>query len=914
MAAEHLSYSGINRSITDYAGSRACEELINLRPTSEGLIPVRPFTTKFSNKGYDRVFIHHAVGKDIYIGIYKTSSYVMAARLNDSTGASAQNLFSVTLTGSSADAKAAMAQRIINNLHFAAAGNIAMFSVCDRADSVYGNWAFTWKMDESLTPAAENYVVTEANVPKIDVKIQSGEDIVKKTQEVPEINRNSTETDVINAVENAVSAVQEINPDVCFGVFIMAVAFKTKDGETFWTDNWLLYSPLSAITTTSPPYEDDTTLNPNIASLYDDFFDEHGGHGFRITSEGNTGIGGNKIGRLEFYGTTVKVKVGALSNQSGDPNYWNKNTSNIQSVEVYTSRPIPYFDTESAFEGFRQYQPDPEVEQYGLTILLAESGYAKMDLGNQLLYHQASIQMESLLDGSQYAELHFGGNIQTTNKTLRVDAGATNRYGNLLSYNSRFHYYDSVSKTGFGKAAFGFGYSATNIISGTTYILARYSDNGNEKLMCLDQWSLLAYLDPADIVIAPSVNIHEIITYAKASGHYYWRKYRMTPSNTYNFSVCTEGSYDDDDGTGTVTEFENAINTSPVVYTVEQASINVTEQYNPFVFRVEHSYLAPGRITDLVPQNFVVTDATYGREPLDVFTERGIYALIQGSGDILYAWFDPIDPMVAYGRAVPTEMGIFFLSGGCLYLCAGHRVTLVSDALMAGPHKYVRSAGPNSSYAKIAGSSGIVDMSLNVSAVDFVTFVANGGRLSYNRFRQEVYVSNPNNQYYQYTYVLSLKYRQWFKVEGHYWQDEPASTIISRPGSTSGNIDVLNMETEATGSVKIHLQTRPFSMGYQYAHVHRALSMIRAKLSTGDKAVLHLYGSDDLQNWTLLAYASRSGSSSGLYISQLRTPTAARSWRYYTICLTGQVPSAGDFQTDVGPFVVDYSAVVRRLG
>jgi len=277
--------------------------------------------------------------------------------------------------------------------------------------------------------------------------------------------------------------------------------------------------------------------------------------------------------------------------------------------------------------------------------------------------------------------------------------------------------------------------------------------------------------------------------------------------------------------------------------------------------------------------------------------------------------------MVAFGRAVPTEMGIFFVSSGGLYLCAGHRVTLVSDALMAGPHKYVRSAGPNGAYAKIAGSSGLVDMSSLVSAVEFDKFVGgdtansiNPGVLSYNRFRQEVIVSNKS---YGYSYVLSLKYRQWFKVEGCYWQDEPAATIANT-GATlavnTGIMDVVDFEKETTGSIKIHLQTRPFSMGYQYAHIHRALSMIRAKLSTGDKAILHLYGSDDLQQWTLLAYASRSGSSSGLYISQLRTPTAARSWRYYTICLTGQVPSAGDFQTDVGPFVVDYSAVVRRLG
>ena len=44
MAADTLSLVGINRALSDYAGARACEELINLRPTTEGLVPVKDFS------------------------------------------------------------------------------------------------------------------------------------------------------------------------------------------------------------------------------------------------------------------------------------------------------------------------------------------------------------------------------------------------------------------------------------------------------------------------------------------------------------------------------------------------------------------------------------------------------------------------------------------------------------------------------------------------------------------------------------------------------------------------------------------------------------------------------------------------------------------------------------------------------
>ena len=70
--------------------------------------------------------------------------------------------------------------------------------------------------------------------------------------------------------------------------------------------------------------------------------------------------------------------------------------------------------------------------------------------------------------------------------------------------------------------------------------------------------------------------------------------------------------------------------------------------------------------------------------------------------------------------------------------------------------------------------------------------------------------------------------------------------------------------------------------------------------------IVALYGSDDLQNWTLITYAKRSN----VTISQIRTAPAGRSWRYYTITLGGTVPT----DTDLGPIMVDYKPVIRRIG
>ena len=924
MATDSLSYAGINRAVSDFSGNKFCEELINLRPTTDGLVPVKPFTVKYANSPYYKIFVHHTTDGDKYIGVRKdATNYKVVVEL---IGTPATLLFERTMTGSVSYEKTHKMNLYADNLFFAAAGNVILFSerAIDQYAPPFENVAFTWK--------GNAYVQTEANVPELTLVTDDGATVVKKSQECAQIVQDSTEHDVVSSVENAVNAVQEINPELCLGPVVIATAFKTKDGNTFWTGNWKIYDPLQTIGTVNPPYEDDTTLaSADVAAAYEDFFDEHG-HGYRITPADNGGLGvGGVIKRLDFYGTNVKARLGQLDGNpahSSYPNYWNKETSMIQSVEVYASRPAYYFDPASAFEGFR----DVNFTARFLTILLVQKEYEDMELGGKQLYHQASIPMESLLNGSVDVELKFGGNLQVTNETLRVDAGAVTRYGKVLSYNSRFHYYDSVARTEVGKPSF-VGLHQHSFNSNTTYIFVRHSDESGTRLLYMGTTASDEGFDCADLTIAPSVNIKEVILYSKfvrnGAAMYRDAVCRMTASGAYNFSIGNLGDWRSTDGSGTKSEYEALItaNKPPVIETAEPAAINVTEQYNPFVFKVEHSYLAPGNVLDVVPQQFVVTDATYGREPLDVFTTQGVYALIQGSGDVLYSWFDPISPMIAEGPAVPTEMGIFFISGGSLWLCAGHRTTLVSDALSAGPHKYIRActgykkiSGQDSSYSPSPSvSNPQYDVSDNLSQVEFEKFASGDpansigkGRLSYNRFRQEVYVSNA---YFDYSYILSIKYRQWFKVPYKISQDEPASVLAKTPTYDNNAYNYLDLSAESsTTHVTFHMQSRPFSMGYQYIHMHRLVSQMRAKLTTGDLVVVGLYGSDDLQEWNLLAYSKRAGASTPLKVSQIRTTSAARSWRYYTICIGGTVYAGAEDNTDIGPFLVDYDPVVRRIG
>ena len=899
MAVETLVYQGINRAPTDYVGLQACEELINLRPTQGGLVPVKTFNPIFSNVPYEKVFIHHTTFGDKHIAIVKGSNAVYAKWIDPSTPV---NL--VEITGLDTAAKL---QDVVDNLYYAAAGNIILFSVKAEVAGKFGNYAWTFKDGE--------YKGMDADAPNVTFTVNTPSVQTAQT-DIPDINANTEKTDINSYIESGLNAVQENNPDLCLGPIIIATALKTKDGNTFWSGNWQIFDPI-------PTFAADDRFHVSATSGWDrgalysalGYFTDHPSAYSLIplTSSGTTGgIRHGGIGKITVPGTKVVLTFPKVTG-------WDEDTSIIESVEVYASKPLLFLDPTQAADGYLFVDGDNPTA----SIIVPPVEYEDMDLGGQLLYLQESIPMASLSNGPQTVNLSFGGNIQITEDTLDTDAGKTRRYGKLLSYNARFHYYDSLAEIKIDKPTF---LTASTGNTGSVYLLVRYSDDNQSKVVYLGLTpNSFDYGQPPLFVVANSINITEVITYFQVGNQYCANITRMSPSSSYNYSVGTAQTGHAQFFVSDVSEYRQAINggAKTGIYSSEPAAINVTEQYNPFVFRVEHSYLAPGNILDVQPQMAAVVDNSYGTDPLNVFTTRGLYALTQGSANVLYGAFVPVSNIVAEDGGLSTEMGTFFLGAGNLWLVAGRRVTLISDALSRGPNKYIRECD---GYKRIAGDQdGLIstpqyDMTDQVSAVEFEIF-CQGGKLAYNRFRDELYVSNAS---YAYTYVISIKYRQWFKLGYRLYQDEKGSTIGNIP--VSGGLDIVDFSTENPGHVTVHMQSRPFSMAYRYSHIHRIVAMMRASLSVldgntqvDDLAVVSLYGSDDLQVWNLLAYAKRNGSTvtSGgtttdvpLRISQIRTAPSSRSWRYYTVCIGGKVKT----DAEIGPVLVDYEPVIRRIG
>lgn len=1155
--AQQINFSGINRAVSDYSNTGACEELINLRPTNTGLVPVKPFAKKMAGVTFNKLYEHNVGSQVNYIAVTfaNDGSSLSVDRVSES-GEVLSNLLTLQTPPSfSAD-----------SIHVAVTGRILTISISDKASSIYANYAFRWK-NSSYSPL-------EANIPAVTPTFSIGTPVKKYytttnyfTQAFAQDNSDPSSV-VSDYLATAYSAIQTNNPSFCFGPCIVAIAYKTTDGDTFWTGQWYALNPVpkinSALSATSDNYH--LTSSSTYAASFPNTMAVNGS---AYLTAYQSGGGTSATHRLA--GAEITINIPALTSGA-----WNKDTSILKSIEIYVSRPVIFHDY-----SFSKAAPEWATVDGTANLAVPELPAKEMGLGGQLLYLQKSYNLDELSSAQTYT-LRFGGNLQVTDKTLEVDPGMIVRTGSMLAYNARYHFYNANKRVFLGKPYFA---ADSSVTKANSHVFLTYESENIKKMVYVGTMDVPASNSTGSmpfnwtwcVVTAPGLNITKVTVLkqsATISSVYLIGECSLSPSTAYNYSIDDSGAYS---RVGTIlynsdecVALRALIDAGAVEYIDESETdaINVSEQYNPFVFRVNHSYLAPATVLDLQPQLMAVADISIGNAPLDVFTTQGVYALLQGDGEVLYSAFHALSNLISERNSASTDAGTFFIASGNLWRIAGLHSELVSDALSLGPHKEIRSCG--SYHGLSRNSARTYDIEPYESDPIFEDY-SKGATLVYNRFRDELIVSNPS---YGYSYVLSLKYRQWFKIPYTYSQEivgsdlttlsadtkvltgtsarvmiqsyyaqegttidyniwvndrtyiefqthtttaeeEAADTAAQAPqllaehlvaewnaliaqaelpltasvdssytsnyirfinitftgkvdnvshidshleaelddyhseqnpifktphdiydfsdeaeyeevtrtipagssaevkinasplmaddeveitftfqgveqilshtvtaeeagasvstyliphiiteigesqpiqGIVPGGLSVspgaqavneyldlvfttnetiddlsgegitINMSTpdwpmsdsdvipcttlEVPVTITVHLQSRPISFGYQYTHIHRVVDMVRSTLYTGYNLTVALYGSDDLHSWTLLSYANREGSAAGLSLSQLRTPSTARAWRYYTITIGGIIP----VDTDFGPVLLDEQPVVRRIG
>jgi hypothetical protein len=562
-------------------------------------------------------------------------------------------------------------------------------------------------------------------------------------------------------------------------------------------------------------------------------------------------------------------------------------SSNVKKINIYATRPVFPFDIQQAGEGV-----------YEAKSLSLED----LNLEGQLMYYQGSVSPNET--GASFL-LNFGKE-QAGEKVMEVTSGCIERIGNSVSYNNRFHFYRS---------------EVNHVIQIPTISNPDYSSSPWVAYVKFDNsWKLvnhIYYLSESDLqdVIYPMAGIKNITFvkgYVDAEGYIkvdYSDMFtvELKDSTAYNYSyafgvkpVVKPASSFKDTVTAAGQLYGNGYDNS-VLLKNEVNAINVSAQFNPFVFPIKYSYSFGGDIIDVMTSYVPISSTQIGQYPLSVFTTNGIYSLEQGSGSTLYGNIIPIQPHVSSGKATASPYGIFFVASRSLYLLAGRDISNLSVILNGEPELSIRN---NSAYTRLyCADDGFYNFSTLLDCMSFEEFISSSSMI-YDQFRNELIISSTEDTV-PYSYVLNLETKAYHKIAKRYLKNQNGSRYaieVSDAGSA-----VVDLYSEDKTDQSILLQSKPLSLDVFYTHIQRLILLVDTVLSTDNQNLsLSVFASDNMNDWKCIISSQKRKT----ILRQIRTNMAAKSFKDYVIIINGTV----GVDSNISDIIADYTVVQRRLG
>ena len=570
--------------------------------------------------------------------------------------------------------------------------------------------------------------------------------------------------------------------------------------------------------------------------------------------------------------------------------------SSTRKVNIYATRPVfPYY-----FEDDGGLSSQHAIVRRSLDT---------MELDNQVMYFMGSVDA---VDGTVEFTPDFGIG-QAGSRIMDVLPACISRVGENVSYNSRFHFFNSevVHTIQPVTASHVYGEAAGEMTTLSYWIAYVKIDK---------KWKLLeGYYEfeegKTNDFIYPMAGVTNV-AFVKANMtdgvlSVPWNDVvylKLKDSDAYNYSYIFDAS------TATVPLSDSLIDEwtesgqnwggqvdKEMSLRDETNAMNVSAQFNPFVFPVNYSYSFGGEIKDIATSYLPISSTQVGQYPLTVFTSNGIYALEQGSGAVLYGNITPIQPLVISGKAESTPSGIFFASSNRLYCLSGRETTDVSKAISGKIDYDVRRA--NAFQSLITYTTDGKNMQYHISDMEFDQLM-NGAVLTYDQLNNEVYISAKRVPY---SYAFNIDTGAYHKVTRKYLQSPNNARYVIEESGTNANVVDMHSEILSEKHQGVLLQTRPMALSALYSHIDRAVIFADADLTQeGQYLMLSVFASDNLSDWKCIISAQKKDT----VLSHIRTNRAAKSYKYYVFLVNGVVGT----DTDLSSMIIDYSAVSRRLG
>ena len=292
---------------------------------------------------------------------------------------------------------------------------------------------------------------------------------------------------------------------------------------------------------------------------------------------------------------------------------------------------------------------------------------------------------------------------------------------------------------------------------------------------------------------------------------------------------------------------------------IDTNRVQVSDQNNLLHWPAKHSYQVHNEdvtIIGISAQSQPLSEGQFGEFPLYIFTSNGIWALVQGSGLVLYERTLPLNKEIAIeGSVLSLGDVMLYCTEESVKILSGRTVVSISDAVEGEVDNPLKE---DTTYGNYVNDDSIIQVKEYLSdppgsgigaapAISFEVYLQ-AAIIGFDHINQEVIISNSN---YDYSYVYNKESKVWHKVSQSYDQ------FVLSPGGNLG-IDGNNaylIESDTSNDERdCFIQTRPFSFATtEYKRIKRLIMRLRSTpYSKGDNHMLLLYGSINGSEYKLL--------------------------------------------------------------
>ena len=618
---------------------------------------------------------------------------------------------------------------------------------------------------------------------------------------------------------------------------------------------------------------------------------------YNIYRKGVTGDDPYKFTDVYFYKLGVKLFSG----------YDQVSTDVIRSLCVFMSKPEERYtidETTITDEVLQQYLPENTNNRRlsQMNIALNDKFDTLADPENWFLVKEINIEDLQGLSGTYSDEIDLKGYMSdyAVRETMPVDNFSHHKLGGgiAFNYNDRLVLGDTQQNMGpvwLGSLA-GSSYSTYTIYgvrSGYMVAILK-TENGEKKVFTPAVFTIFTQSGEYIVVLAPDIAYQinnfvigyqdaratkiDILIDNMAGGYNLFGSLTLTKSKYGNYSYYAK------EGFGIIEIRTSNLNQPgyPVDLTntlEDQNRVQISELKNPFVFPAKNSYqVGQGTILGFGTNAEPISTGQYGEYPLIVFTSKGIWAMLQGQGDILFAAINPLNGEVVSNQdqIVSTGHGVVYATRRGIYFLKGMDLQPLSDVIEGRP--LLEFLG-NDHFEYFLNTATLCNLLTKLSLVDVNNYILDAA-FGFDKINNELIISNNS---YEYSYVFNFESMSWHKVSVSYQifiNDYP-----NLLGLNSLGVFDLGIESDLQ-PLHFSFVTQPQSLGAGTTYKKLERSVLRCNLAVQDGTYLtfSIFASDDLLTWQFITGGQRAGK-----LVNLLTTRSHGSAKYYIFVIAGQI-------------------------